>query len=81
MDWRVKGNMTDGLLFCATFTSCNRGHTPYTPFLQAEAETSDSSVEGTRCSWRGHSSGVGVDVWDDSTASKKLKVIGCYPGD
>jgi len=57
--------MVDGLFLCATFTGRRRGHTP---FVQAGAETSDTSAEAVktdpRCSWLGPRAyargGVGV---------------------
>jgi len=39
MDWTLEDNMVDGLFFYATLTGRRGGHTP---FVQAEAETSDT---------------------------------------
>jgi len=54
--------MVDGLFFCATLTGRRGGHTP---FVQAGAETSDTSAEAVKpysgSSWEGHS-GVWVPV-------------------
>ena len=50
--------MVDGLFFCATFTGRRGGHTP---FVQAEAATSDTGAEAVKpdpgSSWEGHSGG------------------------
>jgi len=68
MDWTLEYNMVDGLFFCTTFTG-RRGRN--TPFVQAEAETSDSGAEADkldpRCSSEGHSRRVGVG--DESAGS------------
>jgi len=68
MDWALENNVVDGLFFCATLTSCRRGHTP---FVQAGAETSETGAEAVKlnpvCSRRGHPRSVGADVEDEST--------------
>ena len=55
MDWTVEDDMVDSL-FCATLTGRRGGHTS---FIQAGAETSDTSAELVKpdpgCSWEGHS--------------------------
>jgi len=54
MDWTMEDNMVDGLFFCATLTGLRRGHTP---FVQAGAETSDTSAEAVKLdpgSWESH---------------------------
>ena len=52
--------MVDGLFFCTTLTGRRGGHIP---FVQAGVETSDTGAEAVkldpRCSWEGHSKGVG----------------------
>jgi len=45
MDWTLEFNMLDGLFFCATLTGRRGGRTPFTPFVQAGAETPDTGVE------------------------------------
>ena len=64
MDWTVEEDMVDGL-FCATLTGRRGGHTP---FVQAGAETSDTSVEVVEpdpgSSWEGHSGCVRTGVWN-----------------
>jgi len=45
MDWTLEDNMVDGLFFRATLKGRRGGHTP---FVQAEAETSDSSAEAVK---------------------------------
>ena len=58
--------MVDGL-FCATLTLTGRrgGHTP---FVQARAETSDTSPEAVKLdpgsSWEGHSEGLCTGIWN-----------------
>jgi len=42
MDWTLYDNMVDGWFFCATFTGRRGKHTPFVP---AEAETSDTGAE------------------------------------
>jgi len=63
--------MVDDLFFCATLTGRRGGHTP---FVQAGAETSDTSAEAVkpdrRCSWNVHSSRVGAGVGDESTEAR-----------
>ena len=65
--------MVDGLFLCATFTGRRGGHTLY---VQAGAETSDTSAEAVkpdpRCSWESHSGGVGAGVGDEVTKSRKV---------
>jgi len=67
MDWTAKDNTVNGLLFCATLTSCGRCRTPFaqagveTPYTDAEAVKPDS-----RCSCKGHSGKVGGNVRDKS---------------
>ena len=60
--------MVDGL-FCATLAG-RRGHTP---FVQAGAETSDTSAEAVKpdpgSSWEGHSGEVGAGVGDENAES------------
>jgi len=50
--------MVDGLFFCATLTGRRGDHTP---FVQAEAETSDTGAEADKAdpgsSWDGHFGG------------------------
>jgi len=62
--------MVDGLFFCATLTGRREGHTP---FVQAQAETSDTVAEAVEpdpgSSWEGHSGGVGAGVGDESAES------------
>jgi len=69
MDWTLEDNMVDGLFFCATFTSRRGGHIP---FVQAGAETSDTSAEAVEpdpgSSWEGHSGGLPV-VGDENAES------------
>ena len=52
MDWTLEDNMVDGLFFGPTLTGSRGG---YTPFLQAEAETSDTGAGAVKpdpgCSW------------------------------
>jgi len=56
MGWTLEDNMVDGLFFCATLTGRRGGHTP---FVQAEANASDTGAQAVksdpRCSWEGHS--------------------------
>jgi len=70
MYWTLEDNMVDGLFFCATLTDRRGGHTP---FVQAAAETADTSAEAvesdSRSSWEGHSGGVGAGVGDESAES------------
>jgi len=58
MDWTLEDDMVDGLFFCATLTGRRGVHTP---FVQARAETSDTSAEAVKpdpgSSWEGHSWG------------------------
>ena len=58
MNWTLENNMVDCLFFCATFTGRRGGHTP---FVQAEAATSDTGAEAVKpdpgSSWEGHSGG------------------------
>jgi len=65
MDWTLEDNMVDGLFFCVTLTGCRGGHTP---FVQAEAETSDTGAEAVEpdsaSSWEGLSGRVGAGVWN-----------------
>jgi len=65
--------MVDGLLFCAALTGRRGGHTP---FVQAEAETSDTGAEAVkpnpRCSRRSHSRRVGTGVGDESMESRSV---------
>jgi len=65
MDWTLEDNTVDGLFFCATLTGRTGGHTP---FVQAEAETSDTGAEAVEpdpgSSWEGHSGRVGTSVWN-----------------
>jgi len=42
MDWTLEDNMVNGLIFCATLTSCNA------PFVQAGAETSNTRAEAIK---------------------------------
>ena len=71
MDRTMKDNMVDGLFFCAKLTGHRGGHTT---FVQAGAETSDTSAEAvklnSRCSWQCHSRSVGADDGDESTESR-----------
>jgi len=64
MDWTVEDNMVDGL-FCTTLTGRSGGHTP---FVQAGAETSDTSAEAVEpdpgSSWEGHSGCVCTGAWN-----------------
>ena len=66
-------SMVDGLFFCATLTGRRGGHTP---FVQAGAETSDTSAEEVKpdpgSSWEGHSRRVGGRVGDESTEFRRL---------
>ena len=61
--------MVDGL-FCATLTGRRGGHTS---FVQAGAETSDTSAEAVKpdpgSSWEGHSAWVGAGVWNENAES------------
>ena len=63
MDWTLQDNMVDGLFFCATLTGRRGGHTP---FVQAGAETPDTSAEAAKpdpsCSFRGEGAGVGMKM-------------------
>ena len=45
MDWTLEDNMVDGLFFCATLTGRRGSHAP---FVQAEAETSNTGVEAVK---------------------------------
>ena len=69
MDWTLD-DMVDGLFFCATLTGRRGGHTP---FVQAEAEKSDTGAEAVKpdpgSSWQGHSGRVGARVGDESAES------------
>jgi len=69
-DWTLKDNMVNDLIFFAILASRRMGHNP---FMQTWAETSDTSAEvvepDPRCSWQGHSSGVGRD---ESTGSRSV---------
>jgi len=62
--------MVNGLFSCATLTGRRGGHTP---FVQAGAETSDTSAEAIEpdpgSSWEGHSGGVGAGVGDEIAES------------
>ena len=64
MDWTVEDDMVDGL-FCTTLTGRRGGHTL---FVQAGAETSDTSAEAVEpdpgSSWESHSRGVCTGVWN-----------------
>ena len=64
---KIRGQYVDGLFFCATLTCRRSGHTL---FVQARAETSDTSAEVVkskpRCCRKGHSRWVGADVGDES---------------
>ena len=57
LDWTLE-DMVYGLLFCATLTG-HRGR--HTPFVQSEAETSNTGAEAVKpdpgCPWKGHSGG------------------------
>ena len=70
MDWMLEDDMVEGLFFCATLTGRRGGHTP---FVQAGAETSDTSAEvvkldpGSSC--KGHSGGMGASVGDENAES------------
>jgi len=70
MDWTLYDNMVDGWFFCATFTGRRGKHTPFVP---AEAETSDTGAEVVEpdpgCSWEGHSGRVGSGVWNENPGS------------
>jgi len=70
MDWTLEDNMVEGLFFCATLTGRRGGHIP---FVQAGAETSDTSAEAVKpdpgSSWAGHSGGVGAGVRDENAES------------
>ena len=70
MDWTLEDNTVDGLFFCATLTGRTGGHTP---FVQAEAETSDTGAEAVEpdpgSSWEGHSGRVGTSVWNENAES------------
>jgi len=63
MDWTLDDNMVDRLFFCNILTGRTGGHTP---FVQAGAETSDTSAEAVKLdpgsSWEDHSV-VWVLVW------------------
>jgi len=63
--------MVDSSFFCATLTGCREGHTP---FVQAGAETSNTSVEAVEpdpgCSWESHSGGMLV------SGMKKRSLVG-----
>ena len=60
MDWTLEDNMVNGLFFWATLTGCRWGG--YTPFVQAWADTSDTSAEAVKpdpgSSWEYHSRGI-----------------------
>jgi len=62
--------MVDSLFFCATLTGRRKGQNP---FAYVGAEKSDTGPETVkldpRCSWQGHSGGVGAGVGDESTES------------
>ena len=70
MDWTLEDDMVDGLFFCATLTGRRGGHTP---FVQAGAETSDTSAEAVEpdpgSSWEGHSGRVGAGAGDENAES------------
>jgi len=65
--------MVDGLFFYATLTGRRGGHTP---FVQAGAETSNTSAEAVKSdpgsSWEGQSGGVATDVGDVNDQSGSL---------
>jgi len=62
--------MVGGLFFCTTLTGRRGGHTP---FVQAGAETSNTSAEAVKSepgsSWEGHSGRVGTSVWNENAES------------
>jgi len=64
MDWTVEDDMVDDL-FCATLAGSREDHTS---FVQAGAETSDTSAEAVEpdpgSSWEGHSGCVCTGVWN-----------------
>jgi len=45
MDWTLEDHTVNGLFFCATLTGRRGGQTP---FVQAGAETSDTSAEAVK---------------------------------
>jgi len=55
MDWTLEDDMVNGLFFCITLTGRRGGHTP---FVQAEAEMSNTGREAVEpdpsSSWEGH---------------------------
>jgi len=63
VDWTLEDDMVNGLFFCATLTGFRGGQTL---FVQAGAETSDTSAEEVKLnpgtSWEGHSGGVDTSV-------------------
>ena len=78
MDWTLEDNMVDGLFFCATLTGLRGGHIP---FVQAGAETSDTSAEAVESdpgsSWEGHSRGsasVGYKNAESCEAVRPLRI-------
>jgi len=76
MDWTLEDKMVDGLFFCATLTGCRGGHTP---FVQAGAETSDTSAEAVKpdpgSSWEGHCGGMGAGVGDENAESCGVELL------
>ena len=75
MDWTLKDNMVDGLVFWATLTGSRGGHTP---FVQVGVETSDTGAEAVEpdpgSSWEGHSGRVCVPV-----SGMKMRVLWSCP--
>ena len=62
--------MVDGLFFCSTLTGRRGGHSP---FVQAQAETSDTGAEAVKpdpdSSWESHSGMVGTSDGDENVES------------
>jgi len=71
MDWTAKINMVNDPFLWAALTIRSRSHTP---FVQAGAETYDTSAMAVkpdpRCSWQSHSKRVCAGVRDKSTESR-----------
>ena len=71
MDWTLKDNMVDGLLFCTTLTGRREGHTQ---FVQTGAETPDTGAEAIKSdpgsSLEGRYGGVFAGVGDENAGSR-----------
>ena len=70
MDWTLKDNMVDGLVFCVTLTGRRGNHTP---LVQTGAETPDTGAEAGKPDpgsyWAGRSGWVGASVGNENAES------------